>query len=133
MVNKETWLAISTMSTGIGCPNDVSAAASAPTSAQPAAALRCAMKRSPPAASTSASAVGIAVRAKITGALQEATRPRAEKGERLRNRFMCKFYYYPEQYESAQAAACTGCGRCVDACPVNVDITEVMMEIGSRS
>jgi len=60
-------------------------------------------------------------------------RPRAEKGERLRNRFMCKFYYYPEQYESAQAAACTGCGRCVDACPVNVDITEVMMEIGSRS
>jgi ferredoxin len=59
-------------------------------------------------------------------------RPRAEKSERLRNRFLCKFYYYPEQYDHQQAVACTGCGRCVDACPVNVDITEVMMEIGSR-
>jgi ferredoxin len=57
-------------------------------------------------------------------------RPRAEKGERLRNRFLCKFYYYPEQYGLDQSVACTGCGRCVDACPVNVDITEVLMELG---
>lgn len=49
--------------------------------------------------------------------------PRAAKGERLRNRFFCKFYYYPEQYGPT---ACTGCGRCVDSCPVNIDITEIL-------
>jgi len=52
--------------------------------------------------------------------------PREAKGERLRNRFMCKFYYYPEQYGPT---ACTGCGRCVDACPVNIDITEVIQHL----
>ena len=57
-------------------------------------------------------------------------RPRAEKGERLRNRFMCKFYYYSEQYGLDKTVACTGCGRCVDACPVSVDITEVLAEFG---
>jgi sulfhydrogenase subunit beta (sulfur reductase) len=49
--------------------------------------------------------------------------PRSEKGQRLRNRFFCKFEYYPEQYGPS---ACTGCGRCIDACPVNIDITEVL-------
>jgi ferredoxin len=52
--------------------------------------------------------------------------PRAEKGQRLRNRFFCKFYYFPEQYGST---ACTGCGRCIDSCPVNIDITEVMSHV----
>lgn len=54
--------------------------------------------------------------------------PRAAKGQRLRNRFLCKFDYYPRQY-SLGTAACTGCGRCIDACPVNIDITEVMAHI----
>jgi len=49
--------------------------------------------------------------------------PREAKGERLRNRFMCKFHYYPEQYGPM---ACTGCGRCIESCPVNIDITEVL-------
>jgi ferredoxin len=49
--------------------------------------------------------------------------PRPEKGMRLRNRFYCKFYYYPQQYGPL---ACTGCGRCIESCPVNVDITEVL-------
>jgi ferredoxin len=52
--------------------------------------------------------------------------PRDEKGKRLRNRFMCKFYYYPEQYGPE---ACTGCGRCIDSCPVNIDITEVLQHV----
>ena len=60
-------------------------------------------------------------------------RPRAEKGERLRNRFICKFYYYPEQYGLGEEAACTGCGRCVEACPVNVDIIEVLTDLGRQS
>ncbi len=56
--------------------------------------------------------------------------PRAAKGDRLRNRFFCKFYYYPEQYGPV---ACTGCGRCVDSCPVNIDITEVMTHLAEAS
>lgn len=57
-------------------------------------------------------------------------RPRSEKSERLRNRFLCKFYYYSSQYSLSETTSCTGCGRCVDACPVNVDITEIMSDFG---
>jgi sulfhydrogenase subunit beta (sulfur reductase) len=57
-------------------------------------------------------------------------RPRSEKSERLRNRFLCKFYYYASQYALSETTSCTGCGRCVDACPVNVDITEIMSDFG---
>jgi sulfhydrogenase subunit beta (sulfur reductase) len=49
--------------------------------------------------------------------------PRFMKNQRLRNRFYCKFHYFPLHYGPI---ACTGCGRCIDACPVNVDITEVL-------
>jgi sulfhydrogenase subunit beta (sulfur reductase) len=56
--------------------------------------------------------------------------PRAAKADRMRNRFMCKFYYYPEQYGPV---ACTGCGRCVDSCPVNIDITEVLSHLAEVS
>lgn len=54
--------------------------------------------------------------------------PRPGKGERLRNRFECKFYYYPQQY-GLGSAACTGCGRCIEVCPVGVDITEVLSQL----
>jgi sulfhydrogenase subunit beta (sulfur reductase) len=59
-------------------------------------------------------------------------KPRAEKAERLRNRFYCKFYYYPEQYGLGNISACTGCGRCIDVCPVGVDITEVLMDLETQ-
>jgi sulfhydrogenase subunit beta (sulfur reductase) len=49
--------------------------------------------------------------------------PRDTKAKRLKNRVFCKFYYYPQQYNPV---ACTGCGRCIEACPVNIDITEVL-------
>jgi len=55
--------------------------------------------------------------------------PRPEKGQRLRNRFFCKYYYYPAQYGPV---ACTGCGRCIDACPVGVDITEALSYVAQR-
>jgi ferredoxin len=58
--------------------------------------------------------------------------PRPEKGQRLRNRFECKFYYYPQQY-GLGSTACTGCGRCIEVCPVGVDITEVMAHFAEPS
>ncbi len=60
-------------------------------------------------------------------------RARPEKEERLRNRFFCKFYYYPEQTGLEKASACTGCGRCIDTCPVGVDITEVLQALGRQA
>ncbi|MFN2144639.1 MAG: 4Fe-4S dicluster domain-containing protein [Anaerolineales bacterium] len=52
--------------------------------------------------------------------------PRKAKAERLRNRFYCKFDYYPSQYGPL---ACTGCGRCIELCPVNIDITETLNQL----
>lgn len=52
--------------------------------------------------------------------------PRKAKAERLRNRFFCKFDYYPTQYGPM---ACTGCGRCVAHCPVNIDIAETLTRL----
>jgi sulfhydrogenase subunit beta (sulfur reductase) len=49
--------------------------------------------------------------------------PRPTKGQRLRNRFYCKFCYYPQDFGPV---ACVGCGRCIVQCPVNVDIAEVL-------
>jgi formate hydrogenlyase subunit 6/NADH:ubiquinone oxidoreductase subunit I len=49
--------------------------------------------------------------------------PRPAKADRLRNRFYCKFCYYPQDYGPV---ACVGCGRCIDKCPANVDIVEVL-------
>lgn len=55
--------------------------------------------------------------------------PRASKDKRLRNRVYCKFYYYPEQYH-LDSSACTGCGRCIEYCPVNIDIVEILKDLG---
>ena len=46
-----------------------------------------------------------------------------ELNHRLRNRFYCKFMYYPVDFGPL---GCVGCGRCIDACPVNIDILEVV-------
>jgi len=54
---------------------------------------------------------------------------RPGKPERLRNRFYCKFCYYPEDFGPL---GCVGCGRCVVSCPVDIDIREVMREVGER-
>jgi sulfhydrogenase subunit beta (sulfur reductase) len=56
-------------------------------------------------------------------------KPRAEKGERFRNRVYCKFEYFAKQYGQVAESACTGCGRCIDVCPAGVDITEVLMDL----
>ena len=52
--------------------------------------------------------------------------PRPTQTERLRQRVSHKFKYLVEEFGRM---GCTGCGRCVEACPVNIDIRSVLAEI----
>ena len=53
--------------------------------------------------------------------------PRLSGKERMRQRVMHKFCYYPLRLEDS---ACVGCGRCIELCPVNLDIRQVLAELG---
>jgi ferredoxin len=52
--------------------------------------------------------------------------PRPTQEHRLRNRFYCKFMYYPQDFGPL---GCVGCGRCIEACPVDIDILEVIGQV----
>ncbi len=54
--------------------------------------------------------------------------PRPTQRERMRQRIMHKFAYYPELYGEY---GCTGCGRCVIYCPAGIDVRETISEIRS--
>jgi ferredoxin len=47
--------------------------------------------------------------------------PRGKKGQRMRQRIMHKFRYAVENFDEF---FCSGCGRCILCCPVNVDVRE---------
>ncbi|MDO8525308.1 MAG: 4Fe-4S dicluster domain-containing protein [Candidatus Omnitrophota bacterium] len=49
--------------------------------------------------------------------------PRKHLYERLRNRFEKKFDFFPGVLNYF---ACTGCGRCIEACPGDIDLREVL-------
>lgn len=49
--------------------------------------------------------------------------PRRHLYERMRNRFDKKFAFFPEVLNYT---ACTGCGRCIEACAGDIDIREVL-------
>ena len=49
--------------------------------------------------------------------------PRRHLYERLRNRFDKKFDFFPQVLGKY---ACTGCGRCIEACAGDIDIREVL-------
>ncbi len=50
--------------------------------------------------------------------------PREKGAQRFRNRFMHKLKYFSDKYE--KGIMCVGCGRCVSACPVNIDIRDII-------
>jgi len=52
--------------------------------------------------------------------------PRPDKASRLRQRILHKFYYFVDNYGDYQ---CTGCGRCISKCPVDIDIIEVLEKV----
>jgi len=52
--------------------------------------------------------------------------PRPTKKERARQRISHKFRY---TMETCGILSCTGCGRCVELCPVNIDIRRVITEV----
>ena len=54
--------------------------------------------------------------------------PRKSGMERFRQRFMHKLVYFPRNNEGAYA--CVGCGRCLNICPVNLNITKVARTLG---
>lgn len=56
--------------------------------------------------------------------------PRPTKRDRVRNRFMHKLNYFEDRYGKK---LCVGCGRCVEKCPVNLDITVLIDKIGALS
>lgn len=56
-----------------------------------------------------------------------AENPRHTQKERSRQRFMHKLMYYPMAHEGL--FSCVGCGRCLESCPVNMNIVKVIKEV----
>ena len=56
--------------------------------------------------------------------------PRDVQPRRYRNRIMHKFKYYDDKFGQT---LCTGCGRCVRACQVGIDIAAVVEEISKKN
>lgn len=54
--------------------------------------------------------------------------PRPTGRERARQRLMHKFDYY---LVNQGVIGCVGCGRCVQLCPVNLDIRQTLAELGA--
>ena len=52
------------------------------------------------------------------------TRP--TRRERTRNRINHKYNYYVSKFDKI---ACVGCGRCINQCPVNIDILEILSKV----
>ncbi|MEJ5186481.1 MAG: 4Fe-4S dicluster domain-containing protein [Candidatus Geothermincolales bacterium] len=52
--------------------------------------------------------------------------PRPTRKERTRNRISHKYSYYPKRFD---VIACVGCGRCINLCPVNIDILEILEQV----
>jgi formate hydrogenlyase subunit 6/NADH:ubiquinone oxidoreductase subunit I len=49
--------------------------------------------------------------------------------DRFRNRYMCKYVWRPGKFNSI---ACTGCGRCIDACIGRINKNELISELAEK-
>jgi sulfhydrogenase subunit beta (sulfur reductase) len=52
--------------------------------------------------------------------------PLKELSVRFKNRYMCKYVWKPQRFNTL---ACTGCGRCIEACISKINKNEVIMEL----
>ncbi|MEW5921867.1 MAG: 4Fe-4S dicluster domain-containing protein [Bacillota bacterium] len=52
--------------------------------------------------------------------------PRPTRRERTRNRINHKYSYFVDKFN---VIACVGCGRCINHCPVNIDILEILAQV----
>lgn len=52
--------------------------------------------------------------------------PLKMRSQRLRNRYMKKFDFFPD---NLGLYACTGCGRCIECCPAKIDIRKVLRDL----
>jgi len=55
--------------------------------------------------------------------------PLNTRAKRLRNRFVKKFDFFPDNLGQF---GCTGCGRCIEACPAKIDIREVLKSLAKK-
>lgn len=62
--------------------------------------------------------------------LMAAETPRPTQVERYRQRFMHKLVYFPANNDGMYS--CVGCGRCVEKCPMNLNIVKVIKAIGEE-
>ncbi|MBQ9480782.1 MAG: 4Fe-4S dicluster domain-containing protein [Clostridia bacterium] len=56
--------------------------------------------------------------------------PRPTQMQRFRQRFMHKLVYYPSNNEGI--FSCVGCGRCVEKCPIHMNIVKVIKAFGGE-
>lgn len=54
--------------------------------------------------------------------------PRTSQVERFRQRFMHKLVYFPDNNDGMYS--CVGCGRCLQKCPVSMNIVKVIKALG---
>jgi sulfhydrogenase subunit beta (sulfur reductase) len=51
--------------------------------------------------------------------------PRPNKEDRMRQRILHKFKYFPESHDGT--LMCVGCGRCVQLCPAGIDLRDILV------
>ncbi len=59
-----------------------------------------------------------------------AGQPRPTQLERFRQRFMHKLVYFPDNNDGI--FGCVGCGRCLQKCPIHMNIVKVIRELGEE-
>lgn len=67
---------------------------------------------------------------RMAGAHRMKPNPRSQFRSRFANRFLHKYVWSPQQLEML---GCVGCGRCIEACPGQIDIRDVLKEVSAWS